>query len=78
MTFTDRENNLVNFGRFTVYQSLKEMITDGDDLNKIDFDSLVAEMLRDITDQELLRVIDDVVDDKSMDIAHKDWREELR
>lgn len=76
MTFGDREQNLIEFGRFTIYQSLKEMITEGDDIRKINFDELISRTLANITDTDLLSVIDQVVNEDD-DIAYKDWRDGL-
>jgi len=76
LTFGDREQNLIEFGRFTIYQSLKEMITEGDDIRKINFDELISRTLANITDTDLLSVIDQVVNEDD-DIAYKDWRDGL-
>jgi hypothetical protein len=76
MTFSDRDQNLIEFGRFTIYQSLKEMISEGDDINKIDYDEMIKETLANINDTELLSVIDKVLDMPD-DIAVKDWRDGL-
>jgi transcription elongation GreA/GreB family factor len=76
MTFSDRDQNLIEFGRFTIYQSLKEMISEGDDINNIDYDEMIKETLANINDTELLSVIDKVLDMPD-DIAVKDWRDGL-
>ena len=77
MTFSDRDQNLIEFGRFTIYQSLKEMISEGDDINNIDYDEMIKETLANINDTELLSVIDKVLDMPD-DIAVKDWRDGLK
>ena len=52
------------------------MITEGDDIRKINFDELISRTLANITDTDLLSVIDQVVNEDD-DIAYKDWRDGL-
>ena len=78
MTFNERDENMINFGRFTVYQSLMEMVTEKDDINKINFDGMIAETMRNINDIVLLKLIDDVIKEGIGDVNTKDWREEMK
>lgn len=74
--FSESDNNFIDFGRFTVYQSLKEMKIDGDDLNYVDYDKLSEDTMRNISNQELLDIIEKVLGEriKGADMV-KDWRE---
>ena len=69
---------MIDFGRFTVYQSLKEMIDEGDNLNNIKFDSLVEDTTRNIVDSDLINTINEVISEFEDDSQTKDWREDLK
>jgi hypothetical protein len=76
--FSIRDKEMIDFGRFTVYQSLKEMIDEGDNLNNIKFDSLVEDTTRNIVDSDLINTINEVISEFEDDSQTKDWREDLK
>ncbi len=69
---------MIEFGRFTVYQSLKEMIQEGDNITCVNFDEMVENTTRNICDSELLHTINEVIIENTDDSETKDWREELK
>jgi len=69
---------MIDFGRFTVYQSLKEMIDEKENLNVIDFNELVDSTTRNICDSQLLDTIHEVVTENTNESETKDWREALK
>ena len=74
--FNNKENDLIDFGKFTVYQSLKEMADDEENLNNIEFDELVEATIRDIEDSMLQDIIKAIMSGKYDKL--KDWRKGLR
>jgi hypothetical protein len=72
--FSVKDKEMIEFGRFTVYQSLKEMIEEGNNLNIIKFNELTQDTIRNITNKVLLDIIEEVL---SEDSDLKDWREGL-
>jgi hypothetical protein len=69
---------MIDFGRFTVYQSLKEMIEEGENINIIKFNSLAEDTTRNISDSELIGIIKEVIFESADDSQTKDWREDLK
>lgn len=76
--FSKRDQEMIEFGRFTVYQSLKEMILEGDNITCVNFDEMVENTTRNICDSELLHTINEVIIENTDDSETKDWREELK
>ena len=74
--FNSRDNEMIDFGKFTVYQSLKEMVDEKENLNNIAFDELVDATIRNIDDAILLETIEDIQSGKYD--ALKDWKEEFK
>jgi len=75
MTFNDNDKQMIEFGRFTVYQSLKEMVEEHENLNAIDYNELANTALRNIQNEEILAIIDKILEE---DEEITDWREDLR
>jgi len=75
MTFNDNNKQMIEFGRFTVYQSLKEMVEEHENLNVIDYNELANTALRNIQNEEILVIIDKILEE---DEEITDWREDLR
>ena len=73
--FSTREQEMIEFGKFTVYQSLKEMIDQKENLNNIAFDELAEATIRDIDDGVLLETIEAIQSGKCDTL--QDWREGL-
>ena len=67
---------MIDFGKFTVYQSLKEMVDEKENLNNIAFDELVDATIRNIDDAILLETIEDIQSGKYDTL--KDWKEEFK
>ena len=76
--FSARDREMIEFGRFTVYQSLKEMKDEGENINIIKFDSLAEDTTRNILDSELIDTINSVIFESIDDSETQDWRHELR
>lgn len=73
MTFTIKEQDLIEFGKFVVYTSMSEMKEEGEDLNTIQFDYLIDKLLRNIHDRDLFEEVINGDTEKKP----KDWREDL-
>ena len=69
--FSFNDSQMIEFGRFTVYQSLKEMIDQGDDINKVNFEELAENTKRNIENKGILDIIDEIIRDSSKDIQSK-------
>ena len=50
-------SNAKSIGMICILQSIKEMIEDGDDISTVDFDYLIEEETRNISDPELLEAV---------------------
>jgi len=59
--FSFNDSQMIEFGRFTVYRTLKEMTDDGDDLNKIKFEELAESTLRNIESKHLTDIIGKII-----------------
>ena len=68
-SFNDRQ--MIEFGRFPVYQSLKEMIDEGENINSVNFEELTEQTKRNIENKCLREIIDEVIRDASKDIQSK-------
>lgn len=81
MTFNQTEIDLIELGKLTIMRSLKEMKIEGDDLNVIDYDSLIDKCMRNIVDKSLLEAIQQANDERDKGDFHGsefEWRDELK
>ena len=69
--FSFNDSQMIEFGRFTVYQSLKEMIGEGESLNNVNFEEFAEQTKRNIENKGLREIIDDILRDASKDIQSK-------
>ncbi len=69
--FSFNDAQMIEFGRFTVYQSLKEMIDEGENINNVNFEELTESTKRNIEIKGLLEIIDEVIKDSNKDMQSK-------
>ncbi|MBT4326969.1 MAG: hypothetical protein HOD60_08700 [Candidatus Nitrosopelagicus sp.] len=69
--FSFNDNQMIEFGRFTVYQSLKEMMDEGENINNVSFEELAEHTKRNIEIKSLREIIDEIIRDSSKDIQSK-------
>jgi hypothetical protein len=69
--FSFNDSQMIEFGRFTVYQSLKEMIDEGENINSVNFEELTEQTKRNIENKCLREIIDEVIRDASKDMQSK-------
>jgi hypothetical protein len=69
--FCFNDDQMIEFGRFMVYQSLKEMKDECENLNSINFEELAETSKRNIEIGTLREIIDDIQRDTSKDIQTK-------
>jgi hypothetical protein len=69
--FSFNDGQMIEFGRFTVYQSLKEMIDEGDDINNVKFEALVENTKRNIEIKGLKEIMDKIIRESSIDMQFK-------
>ena len=69
--FSFNDDQMIEFGRFTVYQSLKEMIDEGDDINNVKFEALVENTKRNIEIKGLKEIMDKIIRESSIDMQFK-------
>jgi hypothetical protein len=72
--FSPRDCDMIDFGKFTVFQSLKEMIQEGDDISTFDFNLLAEKMKRNIINPDLLDSINGA-DEEPVVLS---WQEDLK
>lgn len=80
MTFTEREDNFISFGKIIILRSLKEMIDEGDNLNIIDFNYLIEKEMRNITDMDVYSSIQEASSERDRgDIDEQfEWKNEFQ
>ena len=69
--FCFNDDQMIEFGRFMVYQSLKEMKDEGENINSINFEELAETSKRNIEIDTLREIIDDIQRDASKDLQTK-------
>ena len=69
--FCFNDDQMIEFGRFMVYQSLKEMKDEGENINSINFEELAETSKRNIEIGTLREIIDDIQRDASKDMQSK-------
>jgi hypothetical protein len=69
--FSFIESQMIEFGRFTVYQSLKEMLDDGENVNNVNFSELVEYTKRNIEIKGLLDIVNEIIRESSKDVSAK-------
>lgn len=74
MTFSIKDQDLIEFGKFIVMTSMHEMKEEGEDLNTIQFDYLIDKLLRNVHDREFF---EEVMTRAEEEPNPKDWREDL-
>ena len=69
--FCFNDDQMIEFGRFMVYQSLKEMKDECENINSINFEELAETSKRNIEIGTLREIIDDIQRDASKDMQSK-------
>jgi hypothetical protein len=69
--FSFSDSQMIEFGRFTVYQSLKEMGDEGENINCVNFEELAETTKRNIEIGTLRDIIDEIIKDSNKDMQSK-------
>jgi hypothetical protein len=69
--FSFNDSQMIEFGKFIVYQSLKEMIGEGESLNNVNFEEFAEQTKRNIENKGLREIIDEILSDASKDMQSK-------
>jgi hypothetical protein len=69
--FSFNDAQMIEFGRFTVYQSLKEMIDEGENINNVNFEELTESTKRNIEIKGLKEIMDKIIRESSIDMQFK-------
>jgi hypothetical protein len=69
--FSFNDSQMIEFGKFIVYQSLKEMVGEGESLNNVNFEEFAEQTKRNIENKGLREIIDEILRDASKDMQSK-------